>query len=227
MSNPLLRMCHRVMLGIDAEGSTQRLDPGRGYLRDAMYAALDEALGVGGITRDCRDDYLDRGDGAMALIHPVDAVPKTVVLDTVVPKLAALLTEHNARYAENAFRLRVVVSAGEVTYDDNGPYGDALDVAFRLLDASGVKKMLKGTEDPMVLVVSEEIYDSVVRHGYEGIDADSFTRVRTRKVSGRSRVGWARPMTASRDEITPRDVVSLEDLFLRLGRSTKPLSLAR
>jgi hypothetical protein len=195
MSPPLPH--HRSILGIDIEGSTGQLDSGRGRQRAAMYAMFEEALASVGVTESWRDDLLDRGDGVVALIHPVDEVPKIRLLDTVVPTLARLLAEHNARDPTSAFRLRVVVGAGEVTHDGRGPYGEALDVAFRLLEASAVKKMLMTTEDPMVLVVSEEIYGCVVRHGYEGIDANSYVRVRARKVSGRPRVGWARPVHPS------------------------------
>ena len=59
----------------------------------------------------------------------VDQVPKTMLLDTVVPILGALLAEHNARNPAWRLRLRVVVHAGEVTFDDNGCFGEALDVA--------------------------------------------------------------------------------------------------
>ena len=44
------------------------------------------------------------------------------------------------------------------------------DIAFRLLDAPAVKQALKAARDPLVLVVSGDIYSSVVRHGYDGID---------------------------------------------------------
>ncbi|MGH3558002.1 MAG: hypothetical protein ACRDTK_11035, partial [Mycobacterium sp.] len=67
-------------------------------------------------------------------------------------------------------RVRVVLHAGEVHYDANGCFGEALDVAFRLLDAARVKQALRETPDPLVLVVSGDIYSSVVRHGYDGID---------------------------------------------------------
>src|SRR3954447_625669 len=97
--------CHRSILGVDVEGSTRRMDPGRGYLRRAMYAVLDEALAAGGIDESHRDDHLDRGDGAVTLIRPVDEVPKTVLLNTVVPAIAALLAEHNVNDPGHAFRL--------------------------------------------------------------------------------------------------------------------------
>jgi len=197
MVYPFLRsLRHRSLLGVDIEDSTQSMDPGRGYLRDTMYGVLEAALETGGVAAAYRDPYLDRGDGVFTLVHPVDEVPKTVLLDTVVPAIAALLAEHNTGSPERAFRLRVVVHAGEVTYDEKGCYGDALDVAFRLLGADPVKKMLVATNAPMVLVVSDEIHRCVVRHGYEGIDPDAFTRLVARRVSGLVRAGWARPIDA-------------------------------
>lgn len=189
--------CYRSMLGIDIEGSTRRMDPDKGYLRSRMYAVLDEALDIGGIAGSYRDPPMDRGDGALTLIHPVDEAPKTALLATVIPAIATLLAEHNTRHPEHAFRVRTVVHAGEVTYDEKGCYGEALDVAFRLLEAEAVKKMLIGTTAPMVLVVSDEIHKCVVRHRYKGIDPNAFTRLTARRVSGLSRAGWVRPVEAS------------------------------
>lgn len=190
---PRRRPCHRIILGLDIEDSTRRMDPARGYLRTAMYTSLEEALSKAGITEAHRE-LLDRGDGVMALIRSDDAIPKTALLDTVVPALGALLTAHNADHPNNAYRLRVVVSAGEVTYDDRGWYGEALDAAFRLLESKEAKTMLRGTDAPLVLVVSEEIYNSVVRQGYDDIDATGWVRLRGRRVSGASHTGWARPV---------------------------------
>ena len=64
-------------------------------------------------------------------------------------------------------RLRAVVHAGEVHDDGWGFYGDDIDVAFRLLEAPTVKRVLRDApEAPLVLVVSEEIWAGIVRHGY-------------------------------------------------------------
>jgi hypothetical protein len=64
--------------------------------------------------------------------------------------------------------------AGEVHYDDNGCFGEALDIAFRLLGAPGVKKALRTAADPLTLVISDDIYRTIVRHSYDGIDPRSF-----------------------------------------------------
>jgi class 3 adenylate cyclase len=183
------------MIGIDAEGSTRLTDPAKGYLRETMYALFEQSLYAGGLTAPYRDAFLDRGDGVLALVHPVDQAPKTRLLDTVVPTLGALLAEHNRRHPVRRFRLRTVVHAGEVTFDDNGCFGEALDVAFRLLNANPVKRILSGTDAPMVLVVSDEMHRSVVRHGYDGIDPKAFSRLLLPRTLVRS--AWVRVIDAS------------------------------
>ena len=94
------------------------------------------------------DRFVDRGDGILALIHPVDQAPKALLLNRAVPVLSRLLTDYNASLPQHSqqqrqLRVRVVMHAGEVHYDANGCFGEALDVAFRLLDASRVKRVLR------------------------------------------------------------------------------------
>jgi len=62
--------------------------------------------------------------------------------------------------------------------------GEALDIAFRLLDATPVKRALQMTSDPITLVVSGDIYRSVVRHGYGGIDKNAFHQVVRVQIAG-------------------------------------------
>ena len=80
--------------------------------------------------------------------------------------------------------------AGEVHYDANGCFGEALDVAFRLLDAPRVKRALREAADPLILVISREIYSSVVRHGYEGIDQHAFHQLVRVQIAGNRYPGW-------------------------------------
>ena len=105
----------------------------------------------------------------MILIRPHDEVPKTLVLDRLIPVLTALLIEHNASVtrAQLRLRLRAVVHAGEIHKDANGFYGDDIDTAFRLLEAPGLKKALKeAAATPLILVISEEIFHAIVEQGY-------------------------------------------------------------
>jgi hypothetical protein len=186
---------HRVIVAVDIERSTSRPDPVKAELRDTIYELFDAALGSAGIRPRYRDQLIDRGDGFLALIRPVDQVPKALVLNRVIPALHQLLADHNAGLprAEKSLRqlrVRVVMHAGEVHYDKNGCFGEALDVAFRLLDAARVKRMLREAVAPLILIVSESIYGSVVRHGYDGIDQHAFRQLVGVRIADRRHLGW-------------------------------------
>jgi hypothetical protein len=160
---------YRLIVGLDVEGSTKRTNPMKGQLRRILYDLLERALKAAGIHPRHLEELADRGDGVLILIRPHDDVPKTVLFGRLIPALTALLTGHNAAIAEPELqmRLRAVVHAGEVHDDGRGFYGDDIDVAFRLLESPTVKRMLReAPEAPLVLVVSEEIWDGIVRHGY-------------------------------------------------------------
>ena len=105
-----------------------------------------------------------------------------------------LLADYNASLPRASrpqqLRIRVVIHAGEVRYDAHGCFGEALDITFRLLDDSRVKKALQGTADPMVLVVSGDIYRSVVRHSYDASDQPSFQPLVCVRVAGSRHLGW-------------------------------------
>jgi len=202
---------YRAIVALDIESSTTRPNPVKGELRNKAYELFEVALCTAGIGRRYRDRFIDRGDGILALIHPVNQAPKALLLNRAVPLLGRLLAEYNASLPRHSqpqrqLRLRVVVHAGDVHYDANGCYGEALDVAFRLLDAARVKKALRETADPLVLVISEYIHNSVVRHGYDGIDRQSFQPLVRVCVAGRRYLGWVR----CPEHVTPRRVTQLE-----------------
>ena len=170
---------HRAVVALDIERSTSRPDPVKAELRNKLYELFDAALLEAGIRKRYRDRFIDRGDGILALIHPVDQAPKAALLQTVIPALSQLLADYNtslprASQAQRQLRIRVVMHAGEIHYDANGCFGEALDVAFRLLDAGHVKKALQAADDPLILVISDDIYRAIVRHGYDGIDQHAF-----------------------------------------------------
>ncbi len=181
---------YRIALGVDMEGSTSRTNREKPVLREVMYEALTEALAVHGVADDDVDRLVDLGDGVIALIRPSDRVPKTLLLAAVVPELSRLLARHNARYPEVAMRLRAVVHAGEVHFDRRGQFGELLDVACRLLNAPRLKLALRETGAPLVLVVSDDLYWSVVHHGYDGIAAPSFAPLVNIQIGSVPRQGW-------------------------------------
>ena len=186
---------YRTIFAVDVERSTSRPDLVKAELRARIHELFDAALCSAGIRARHRDRFFDRGDGVLALIHPVEQASEVLLLKRAIPTLNQLLTEYNASLPrlgrpEQQLRIRVVVHAGEIHYDAHGCFGEALDVAFRLLDAPPVKKALRAAASPSVLVVSDDIYRSVVRRGYGGIDQDSFRRLVRVQIAGKRHWGW-------------------------------------
>ena len=87
---------YRVIIALDIERSTTRPDPIKAELRNKTYELLDKALCLAGIRQRHRDRFIDRGDGILALIHPVDQAPKALVLNRAIPAFNRLLTDYNA-----------------------------------------------------------------------------------------------------------------------------------
>lgn len=187
---------HRSIFAVDIERSTHCPNPVKAELRRELYSLLLEALSGAGIQpHDC-DPLVDRGDGVLVLIHPVDHVPKLLLFTRLVPRLNELMCGHNdgipeAELPVRGLRLRAVLHAGEVHHDGNGPFGAALDVAFRLLDARPVKACLRCSAGPLVLVVSDYLHSEVVRHCYAGIEPARFTPMIIAVGDKRQR-GWLR-----------------------------------
>ena len=185
---------HRSILAVDIEGSTRRTNPVKEELREEVYRLVVEALYVAGIGSEHYDPFTDRGDGILVLLRPADELPKPLLLSRLIPILASLLLAHNSDISPadqpRVLRLRAVIHAGEVHYDEKGPFGEDLDVAFRLLEAPRFKTHLKNATVPLALVASDYIYQTIIRHGYDGIVEDEFLPLVTVNVGFQRRKGW-------------------------------------
>jgi hypothetical protein len=122
----------RTIVAVDIEGSTERNNAAKARLRDDMYDLLERALLDSGITEDLREPFHDRGDGAIALIHPADTVPKTLLLSTFIPRLNEELVEHAT--SPVGFRLRAAIHSGDVHFDRRGMFGEDIDVTMRTFE---------------------------------------------------------------------------------------------
>jgi hypothetical protein len=178
----------RAIVALDIEQSTSRPDPVKAELRTMLYELFEAALRSADIGQDHRDPFMDRGDGLLALIDPAD---QALLLSHVVPVFGQLLAGYNASLPPpRRLRVRVVVHAGAVRDDDNGCFGAALDIACRLLDAPEAKAALKASPDPLLLVISGDVYGSVVCQGLGGTGREAFRHLVTARVAGREHPGW-------------------------------------
>lgn len=79
---------------------------------------------------------------------------------------------------------------GKVHDDNNGHFGEALDAAFRLLDAPRVKTALQTAQGPLLLVVSSDIY-AAVAHDDPGRPGRTISSgLVSAQVAGHQYQGW-------------------------------------
>jgi class 3 adenylate cyclase len=156
-----------------------------------LYELFDAALRSADIDLRHRDEFIDRGDGLLALIQLPGQAAAAALVNQVVPALNWLLSSYNASLPPpRQLRVRIVVHEGDVHYDANGCFGKALDVAFRLLDAPSVKMALKTTRAPLLLVVSSDAYRAVTRHGHYGTGRADFRCLVSVAIAGKLHPGW-------------------------------------
>jgi hypothetical protein len=202
---------HRSILAVDIEGSTQRKNPVKEELREQVYRLLLGALCAAGIDEAHCDPFTDRGDGVLVLLRPADELPKPLLLTRLIPALVGLLEGHNNSISPTehprVLRLRAVLHAGEVHHDGNGPFGEDLDIAFRLLDAPRFKAYLRSAAMPLALVASEYIYRAIICHGYGGIDKEEFLPIVSVNVGDQRQRGWVHsPRTSGFQAAVPAQV---------------------
>lgn len=165
---------YRSILVFDVEGfaDPHRDDRARMAVRAGLYGVLKEAFHAAGLAWP-PDEHEDRGDGVVALVSPL--VPKVLLIDPLLSCLRATLAEYNrnARLAER-FRLRCTVHAGEVSNDEYGLSGIDLVLAFRMIEAVELRDSLLNSPADLAVIVSDGIYEAVVRHGYRDIDPATY-----------------------------------------------------
>lgn len=196
------RAVHRTILAVDIQGfgDLRRSNPNQVTLREGMYQSLELAFEVAGIPwEECGHE--DRGDSVFVLVPP-EVVHKAVFVETLPQALAEALRQHNdAHPPEEQIRMRMVLHAGEVNYDDHGVTAASVNLAFRLLDAPQLKTALDVAAGTLGVIVSEWFFEEVVRH-CPGVDAASYRPITTvvKETTARAYITVLdRPAAAHRD----------------------------
>ena len=155
---------HRSIVVVDVEGfgDQRRSNRDQVAVRDGLYRAMRDAFGRAGIPwDDCGHE--DRGDGVFVLV-PAE-VPKGLLAESLPSALVTALRAHNGAHpGPERIRLRMALHAGEVRYDEHGVTAAAVNLAFRLLDASVLKAALASSPGVLAVIVSSWFFEEVVWH---------------------------------------------------------------
>jgi len=178
--------CTIVMTDVAGFSTPQRNDDDRLAIRRVGFEAVRKACHDAGIPwRSCH--WEDRGDGLMVIIPPLTTT--AAVIRSLPALIADTLYLHNNRSSDaGRIKLRLAVNVGPVTSDPIGVSGNAIIHASRLLDAQPLRRRLAAGGGCLGVIVSEHVFESVIRDG-AATSPDDFERVQC-KVKQSRVTGW-------------------------------------
>jgi hypothetical protein len=168
---------HAIMtLDIEGFGSPTRTDPIRVELRkvlaDLVRLAAERLQAPDPIAAEG-----DTGDGKWILFR--SDLSKPTLLNSLIPTIEGALKRYNRTASTAAtLRLRVGIHHGEVTVEDNGGCsGEPLNYTFRIIDNEVVRNVLAHTSHDMVVAISDDFYQKIVKPGYGTVNSESYSPV--------------------------------------------------
>jgi hypothetical protein len=167
------------MFGCDIAGSTQagRDEETQLYLRRTLYDMLRDAFNRSGIPWDQAERH-DRGDGGLIIAPP--GTTARAMIHPLPGQLAGLIRVHNRMVMEPArLQLRAAVHSGIVYRDEQGIAGDDVTRLCRMLDSADLRRTLAAFGADLALLVSADVYDSLIRRHPSLVDPVSFRPLTT------------------------------------------------
>jgi hypothetical protein len=181
---------HQTVMAVDIAGygGMDRTRANYVKIRDGLFQSVEQAFEEADIPwSDCRHE--GNGDGILVLAPPT--IAKGCFAATLPRALDKALRQYNDEHsAKEKIKLRMVLHAGEVTFDKHGVAATAVILAFRLLNAPRLKTALADSPATLGMIASDWFYDDVIRHHPE-YEPDTYHKVVV-EVKETTDVGWIR-----------------------------------
>jgi class 3 adenylate cyclase len=202
---------HYSMIVVDVVGFSRRDDRFQRRIRLALKEILADAYADAGILPG-QVVTEDRGDGKAMLISA--DVSAYRLIDPLVSRIDVGLRQHNEASSEQGrIRLRMALHQGQVQRDADGWVGSDLNTVFRLADCAPLRaEVIRIPDSSLFLVVSDSIYQSIVRHGHGAIDPRTYHQVRVENKETET-TAWIHvpattfPGSAGRQQVQPPPTV--------------------
>jgi len=181
-----------LILDIEEYGAPYRTDAIRFWLCFRLRQFLTSALNSCGIN-ERQYAMAKSGDGWLVAVDA--AVGKPPILGPVMDQFAAGLQKQNHEVSmKEQLRVRLVLHAGDLLIDEqHGDLeGNVLVLAARLLDADKLRVLLKQASGPLLVCVSDAIYQQVIAQRHEGLDPADYEPVWLESKDAIPRLGWVR-----------------------------------
>ncbi|MFJ9894564.1 hypothetical protein ACIQPR_14720 [Streptomyces sp. NPDC091280] len=191
---PIRRLC----LAVDVEQYSRLDTRTQSSVQSELVRMLDEATASTGLDRAAWTRQ-PQGDQEFAVLP--EATPEDAVLGPFVHHLAGRLVDRNSHPGVPRVRLRLAVDTGVATEAALGHAGPAPIAVARYVDAPQLKAVLGTlTTADLAVIVSDRLYQDVVRSGLPHLDPAQYVRahVRVKEFGG---YGWIRVPGHPPDEV--------------------------
>ncbi|MFF5313070.1 hypothetical protein [Streptomyces massasporeus] len=188
----------RLCLAADVEQYSRLDTRTQSAVQSELVRLLDEAAELTGLDRAAWTRQ-PQGDLEFAVLP--EATPEDAVLGPFVHHLAVRLGDRNARPAAQRVRLRMAVDTGVVADAALGYAGPAPVAVARYVNAPQLKAVLTTlTAADLAVIVSDRLYQDVVRSGRRDLDPAQYVRahVRVKEFGG---YGWIRVPGQAPDDV--------------------------
>lgn len=188
----------RLCLAVDVEQYSRLDTRTQSAVQSELVRMLDHAAVRTGLNRAAWTRQ-PQGDLEFAVLP--EATSEAVVLGRFVNQLAVSLGDRNARPAAQRVRLRMAVDVGVVAHAALGHAGPAPVAVARYVNAPQLKAVLAAiTAADLAVIVSDRLYQDVVRSGWRELDPTQYVRahVRVKEFGG---YGWIRVPGHAPDDV--------------------------
>ncbi|WP_250557383.1 CATRA conflict system CASPASE/TPR repeat-associated protein [Pseudonocardia lacus] len=176
----------RLLFAVDVAGYSGRTAPQQDDMQRRLAAITHAVLGDLRITM-ADTDHQGTGDG-LNIALPA-RTPITEALPMLLTGWQTYLGRDNGRYRDR-MRLRLALAVGMFAHSQLGFTGQTIVEVNRLLDSDPLRHALVEHPDTdLVVMVSDHLYDLVVRPGFPGLEAFPF-REHHVEVKTYRRPGW-------------------------------------
>ena len=160
---------------VDVVGYSQRTEPGQYAVQSRLTALIRDVMAELGISFD--ENYAQGTGDGMNVFLPAGA-DISRALPALLETTAARLSRDNQEHADR-IRLRMATDLGPVRPASAGFSGQTIISFGRLVDSAPIRAAIADQPDTdLAALVSDWLYESVIKQGYAGVDPAQFTRVR-------------------------------------------------
>ncbi|MFF2962502.1 hypothetical protein ACFVT1_27030 [Streptomyces sp. NPDC057963] len=214
----------RLCLAADVEQYSRLDTRAQSAVQTDLVRMLDEAALLTGLDRAA---WARQPQGDLEFAVLPEATEEASVLGPFVQHLAVRLRDRNTRLAVPRVRLRLAVDTGVVADAALGHAGPAPVAVARYVNAHQLRAVLAAlTVADLAVIVSDRLYQDVVRSGGPGLDPAQYVRAHV-QVKGFGGYGWIRVPGHTPDEVRSSMAEAPEPLPSPEGRAPSRTTLSQ